>query len=58
MGVHDNQQAALDTMLANILTSSAIEGERLNHSVVRLSLARMLGIGEPQSVSTAAQSEG
>lgn len=26
MGVQDNSQAALDTLLANILTSSAIEG--------------------------------
>ncbi len=58
MGVQDNQQAALDTMLANILTSSAIEGERLNHSVVRSSLARKLGIDEPQSVATTAQSDG
>lgn len=58
MGVQDNSQAALDTMLANILTSSAIEGERLNHSVVRSSLARKLGIEEPQSVPTTAQSEG
>ena len=54
MGVQDNQQAALDTMLANILTSSAIEGERLNHSVARSSLARKLGIDEPQSVATTA----
>ncbi|EJI86950.1 filamentation induced by cAMP protein fic [Alishewanella aestuarii B11] len=58
MGVQDNQQAALDTMLANILTSSAIEGERLNHSVVRSSLARKLGIDEQQSVATTAQSDG
>lgn len=58
MGVHENQQAALDTMLANILTSSEIEGERLNHIVVRSSLARKLGIEEPQSVATTAQSEG
>lgn len=58
MGVQDNQQAALDTMLANILTSSAIEGERLNHSVVRSSLARKLGIAELQSVATTAQSDG
>lgn len=58
MGVQDNQQAALDTMLANILTSSAIEGERLNHSVVRSSLARKLGIDELQSVATTAQSDG
>jgi Fic family protein len=58
MGVQNNQQAALDTMLANILTSSAIEGERLNHSVVRSSLARKLGIDEPQMVETTAQSDG
>ncbi|EHR41427.1 Fic family protein [Alishewanella jeotgali] len=58
MGVQNNQQAALDTMLANILTSSAIEGERLNHSVVRSSLARKLGIAEQQSVATTAQSDG
>jgi len=58
MGVQDNQQAALDTMLANILTSSAIEGERLNHNVVRSSLARKLGIAELQSVATTALSDG
>jgi len=58
MGVQDNSQATLDTMLANILTSSAIEGERLNHSVVRSSLARKLGIDEQQSVATTAQSDG
>ncbi|CAM5193911.1 Fic family protein [Alishewanella longhuensis] len=58
MGVQDNTQAALDTMLANILTSSAIEGERLNHSVVRSSLARKLGIDEQQSAATTALSDG
>lgn len=57
MGVQNNQQAALDTMLANILTSSAIEGQHLNHSVVRSSLARKLGIAELQSVATTAQSD-
>lgn len=58
MGVQDNQQMTLDTMLANILTSSAIEGERLNHCVVRSSLARKLGIEEPQSAVTTVQSDG
>ncbi|CAM5209299.1 cell division protein Fic [Alishewanella longhuensis] len=58
MGVQDNTQAALDTMLANILTSNAIEGERLNHSVVRSSLARKLGIDEQQSAATTALSDG
>jgi Fic family protein len=58
MGIQQNQQAALDTMLANILTSSAIEGERLNHGEVRSSLARKLGIAETQTVVTTAQSDG
>lgn len=58
MGVQDNQQVALDTMLANILTSSAIEGEKLNHSVVRSSLARKLGIAELQPTATTLQSDG
>jgi Fic family protein len=58
MGVQDNQQVALDTMLANILTSSAIEGERLNHSVVRSSLAKKLGIFDTHAVATTEQSDG
>jgi Fic family protein len=58
MGVQDNEHAALDTMLANVLTSSAIEGEKLNHSVVRSSLARKLGIEELQPTATTLQSDG
>lgn len=58
MGVQANDEAALDTMLANILTSSAIEGEKLNQSVVRSSLARKLGIVEPQPYATTLQSDG
>jgi len=58
MGVQANEEAALDTMLANVLTSSAIEGEKLNHSVVRSSLARKLGIAEPQPYATTLQSDG
>lgn len=58
MGVQDNQQIALDTLLANILTSSAIEGERLNHSVVRSSLAKKLGIFDTHAVATTEQSDG
>ncbi len=34
----------MDTLLQNIVTSSAIEGERLNVGSVRSSLARRLGI--------------
>lgn len=40
-------RAALDTLLENIVTSSAIEGERLNIASVRSSLARRLGVKEP-----------
>ncbi len=58
MGVQDSDRAALDTLLANILTSSAIEGEKLNHSVVRSSLARKLGIEELQPTATTLQSDG
>ena len=39
-------QNILDTLLQNIVTSSAIEGEQLNVGSVRSSLARRLGIEE------------
>lgn len=48
MGVqsaHQKQQA-LDTLLANIIHSSAIEGEKLNAFSVRSSLAKKLNINE------------
>lgn len=37
---------SLDTMLQNIITSSAIEGEQLNAASVRSSLARRLGLAD------------
>ena len=40
-------RASQDTLLQNIVTSSAIEGERLNVASVRSSLARRLGVEEP-----------
>src|SRR5262249_48704769 len=46
----------LDTLLQNIVTSSAIEAEQLNVESVRSSLARRLGIGEPGTTTT--RSEG
>lgn len=46
----------LDTLLHNIVTSSAIEGEQLNVESVRSSLARRLGIAE--TGPTTARSEG
>lgn len=46
----------LDTLLASVITSSAIEGERLNVASVRSSLARRLGMDAPVAIS--ARSEG
>ncbi|OLS61218.1 Fic family protein [Pseudomonas putida] len=51
-----SRQSMLDALLQNILTSSAIEGETLNASSVRSSLARRLGVEEPGP--TTARSEG
>ena len=55
---HDAEaRAALDTLLQNIVTSSAIEGERLNVASVRSSLARRLGVEEAEG-TTSPRSEG
>ena len=43
--VGDDPAVMLDTLLQNIITSSAIEGEHLNAASVRSSLARRLGVG-------------
>ena len=50
-------RAALDTLLRSIVTSSAIEGERLNVASVRSSLARRLGVEEAEG-TTSPRSEG
>ena len=57
------QAQALDTLLANILASSAIEDERLNAQSVRSSLARLLalsqeGVSEEQPYPISGRSEG
>ena len=58
-GSTQTQQAqALDTLLANILASSAIEDERLNAQSVRSSLARRLGVSEEQPYPISDRSEG
>lgn len=44
-------QEVLDTLLQNIITSSAIEGEQLNVGSVRSSLARRLGIADKGKLS-------
>lgn len=49
---------ALDTLLSNIVTSSAIEGERLDVGSVRSSLARRLGVAADTAVRATARAEG
>lgn len=51
-------EAALDMLLQNIITSSAIEGEYLNAQSVRSSLAKRLGIKSTQPDPTSGRSEG
>lgn len=51
-------QNELDALLQNILTSSAIEGEQLNVGSVRSSLARRLGLEQPQDAPVSRRSEG
>jgi Fic family protein len=53
-----NPEAVLDTLLQNIITSSAIEGEHLNVQSVRSSLAKRLGIKSTQTYPTSDRSEG
>ena len=48
----------LNTLLNNILHSSAIEGEQLNAFSVRSSLANKLGLSEDQDYPTSKQSDG
>ncbi|MFZ5841499.1 MAG: Fic family protein [Pseudomonadota bacterium] len=48
----------LDTLLQNIITSSAIEGEELNAASVRSSLAKRLRILQAVPKATSARSEG
>lgn len=51
-------QDELDTLLQNIITSSAIEGEQLNAASVRSSLARRLGVTTASDGEATARSEG
>ena len=52
------QKAAVDTLLQNIITSSAIEGEKLNVQSVRSSLAKRLGLNQTSPYPTSNRSEG
>ena len=51
-------EGELDTLLQNIITSSAIEGERLNVASVRSSLARRLGVVGDEGAPATPRSEG
>jgi len=51
-------EGELDTLLQNIITSSAIEGERLNVASVRSSLARRLGVAQDEGAAITPRSEG
>lgn len=54
----EDPAVALDTLLANIVSSSAIEDERLNVQSVRSSLAKRLGLEQGVSYPTSNRSEG
>ncbi len=54
----DEKQSMLDTLLANIVHSSAIEGEKLNAFSVRSSLANKLGLIEERPFPTTDQTDG
>jgi Fic family protein len=51
-------EQSLDTLLANIIASSAIEDEQLNVESVRSSLAKHLGLSSGQPYPTSDRSEG
>ncbi len=53
-----DQQAMLDTLLANIIHSSAIEDEKVNAFSVRSSLAKKLNISEDKPFPTSEKSDG
>ncbi len=56
--VEGHEAFTLDALLANIVTSSAIESQQVDVYGVRSSLARQLGIDDENPVKTSEQSEG
>jgi len=52
-GNNDDQQQTLDALLQNVIASSAIEGEQLNASSVRSSLAKHLGLDDKENTKAA-----
>lgn len=55
--VSDQQESLLATLLANLVHSSAIEGEELNVFSVRSSLAKKLGVSEERPFPTSKQTD-
>jgi Fic family protein len=53
-----NRQSTLNTLLQNIITSSAIEDEKLNVESVRSSLAHRLGLATGRPALTTVRTEG
>lgn len=53
----DEQESLLATLLANIVHSSAIEGEKVNAFSVRSSLAKRLGVSEERPFPTSKQTD-
>ncbi|WP_347928119.1 Fic family protein [Pseudomonas helvetica] len=58
VGAELTAQSELDSLLQNIVTSSAIEGEQLNVGSVRSSLARRLGLEDEGDSRVSKRSEG
>ncbi|MDC9606473.1 Fic family protein [Xenorhabdus griffiniae] len=56
--VESTEQATLDNLLASILYSCEIEGEKLNAASVRSSLANRFGISEAKPYPTSEQTDG
>ena len=54
----EHNQSTLDTLAANVIHSSAIEGERLNAFSIRSSLAKQLGVTEDKPFPTTEQTDG
>ena len=53
-----DSESALDALLQNIITSSAIEGESLNAASVRSSLAKRLGLSTDAQIPISSKTEG
>ena len=58
LGFNVQRDAMLETLTSDIITSSEIEGENLNHNEVRSSIARQLGINSENFTTPSRHVEG